>query len=183
MTHADLVEAGRKWLAARSPVVITEITSCSEEPDVLGFQVTLRHPDLQYGVFLLECKVSRSDFLSDSKKIFRVYPEEGLGDYRYYLTPQGLISVDELPNGWGLLECSGKRIRVIKQGSRFDKKNNRAETNILLSVLRRVEISGKHHSIRVYPYETKNRATLTINEEAKDERTETNNDEGNQQYI
>jgi hypothetical protein len=175
MTHADLVEAGRKWLAARSPVVITEITSGSEEPDVLGFHSTIKHSDYQFGVILLECKASRSDFLSDAKKIFRVYPEEGLGDYRYYLTPQGLISVDELPEGWGLLECSGKRIRIVKQGSRFDEKNNRAETNILLSVLRRVEIGGRHTSIRVYQYETKNRATLTINEEAKNERTETNN--------
>jgi hypothetical protein len=169
MRHADLVDAGRKWLAARAPVVITEITSVSEEPDVLGFGVTIPGPERQYGVVLLECKASRADFLSDAKKIFRVYPEEGLGDYRYYLTPQGLISVDELPEGWGLLECSGKRIRVIKQGRRFEKKNDRAETNILLSVLRRVEIGGRHTSIRVYQYETKNRATLTVNEEAENE--------------
>ena len=169
MTHAELVDAGRKWLAARSPIVITEITSVSEEPDVLGFQATIKGADYQYGTVLIECKASRSDFFSDANKIFRAYPEEGLGDYRYYLTPHGLISVDELPEGWGLLECSGKRIKVIHQGWRFPEKNSRAETNILLSVIRRVEIGGNHTSIRVYQYETKNRATLTVNKGAEND--------------
>lgn len=53
--------------------------------------------------FLIETKISRSDFLADAKKDFRINPENGVGMYRYYACPEGLISVEELPDKWGLI--------------------------------------------------------------------------------
>lgn len=52
--------------------------------------------------FMIETKISRSDFLADFKKAHR---QEGglIGNYRYYACPEGLISVDELPEKWGLI--------------------------------------------------------------------------------
>lgn len=53
--------------------------------------------------YLIETKVSRSDFLADAKKPFRKDPSQGIGDYRYYACPEGLIKPDELPEKWGLI--------------------------------------------------------------------------------
>lgn len=74
----------------------------SEQPDSIGFR--------SYVSCLIECKTSRSDFIADRKKLFRVNPSLGMGDWRFMLTPKGLIVPEELPEGWGLLETDGKRV-------------------------------------------------------------------------
>lgn len=52
--------------------------------------------------YLIETKISRSDFLADFKKEHRV--NGGLiGNYRYYACPVGLIKPEELPEKWGLI--------------------------------------------------------------------------------
>lgn len=53
--------------------------------------------------FMIETKISRSDFLADKKKSFRNNPNEGVGNYRYYACPDGLIKPEELPKKWGLI--------------------------------------------------------------------------------
>jgi hypothetical protein len=58
---------------------------------------------------VVECKVSRADFLADANKPFRLKPEEGLGCERLYMAPQGIIPLEELPANWGLLECNKER--------------------------------------------------------------------------
>ena len=64
--------------------------------------------------FLIETKVSRSDFKAGMKKSFRVNPKEGVGKYRYYACPTGLIKPDELPEKWGLIyvDCDKTRARA-----------------------------------------------------------------------
>ena len=39
---------------------------------------------------LVECKISRADFLADRDKPFRQKPEFGVGSERFYLVPEGL---------------------------------------------------------------------------------------------
>ncbi|WP_143209781.1 adenylosuccinate synthase [Salmonella enterica] len=53
------------------------------------------------GSVLGEVKVSRSDFLRDKHKPHRQHG--GLGDYRYYMCPEGIINISDLPDRWGLL--------------------------------------------------------------------------------
>lgn len=173
ITHTDLVEAGRKWMASRAPVVVTEVSACSEEPDVLGLgacfsvRVCGRYTP-QAGSVLIECKASRADFRRDADKPFRRCPELGIGRLRYYLTPPSLIDPDELPESWGLLETQGKRIRVVRAATAFGEWNHQDEMLIAVSVFRRLEIrEGEHCSIRAYVYETKNTATLTVAREDK----------------
>lgn len=91
---------------------------------------------------LVECKISRGDFLADREKPFRQKSHLGMGCERYYLTPAGLLSQKELPNGWGLLEYQRRQVAMIHPGA-----NNlrttagfRHEMNLLLASLRRVEI-------------------------------------------
>jgi hypothetical protein len=90
----------------------------------------------------VECKVTRSDFLADRNKPFRVKPKTGVGCERYYLVPQGLIAIDELPAGWGLLELDNRKLEVVKR-SRKDMRTEAGfgyEMNLLLASLRRVEV-------------------------------------------
>lgn len=58
--------------------------------------------------FVVEVKVSRNDFLSDKKKSFRQVTEKGMGNFRYYLCPDGLIELSELPKGWGLITVNSR---------------------------------------------------------------------------
>lgn len=104
ITHDELVKAGAKWLKKSngSRIVLTEmVTSNLEIPDIIGFKSGFS--------ILIECKTSRSDFLVDKKKSFRIYPEDGMGNYRLFLCPDNLIKPDELPEGWGLLYYSPDR--------------------------------------------------------------------------
>ena len=75
-----------------------------ECPDVIGWR--------DGHSILIECKVSRSDYLADRKKKFRAKPEMGMGDARLFLAPPGVIRPDELPQGWGLLVAEDGKVRV-----------------------------------------------------------------------
>lgn len=132
------------WLRRyRCGVVLSEQACISGEmPDALGWKKACHS-------VLVESKVSRGDFLADRDKPFRQKPELGVGCERYYLAPRGLIRVEELPSGWGLLEVSGREIERVKSSA----KNLRSpvgfqnEMNLLLASLRRVEVRIEPQSI------------------------------------
>lgn len=137
MTHAQLVRIAEKWLRSyRCGVVLSEQACASGEmPDAIGWKRACAS-------VLVECKVSRADFLADRAKAWRVKPELGVGCERFYLAPAGIIREDELLLGWGLLAVKGRRVEMV----RASKKNLRSakgfacEMNLLLASLRRVEI-------------------------------------------
>lgn len=162
-THNELIERSRAWLSGKGyPIVITEIAAVGEEPDALGFK--------NGWSTLIECKAHRGDFLADGKKPWRLRPEKALGDDRYYCAPKGLISPEEVPEGWGLLETSGGGLRVkVKPSVASKKSSHRNEIYVLMSVIRRIgQSSPKGVSIRCYTYETKNRASVTIDTATED---------------
>lgn len=157
-THSDLVEVAAAWLRKRCAIVVTEIATSGEEPDALGWQGP--HSTL------IECKVSRGDFLADRQKPFRRQAERGIGRSRYFLTPSGLIDATELPQGWGLLEYDGKRVCCAKKSEYFENVNDRHEITILLSLLRRIgRTAPTGTSIKFYTFETRNTATLGMEKE------------------
>ena len=107
-THDQLCDIAVSWLqrsfSAKGPgcnLAIKEIGAYSpgEIADAWGF----RYDRYVFGSVLVEVKVSRSDFLADANKPHRNGSELGVGTYRYYLCPEGVITLDELPHGWGLL--------------------------------------------------------------------------------
>ncbi len=106
--HDALVQLGARWLAKQGfPVVVTEIDALGsrEKPDVIGFRSTCS--------VVIEVKVSRSDFRADARKPERRIEGTGLGTYRFYLCPRGLIGTDELLSGWGLLHAEGTKLLEI----------------------------------------------------------------------
>ena len=144
MTHAKLVAMAVRWLRRyRCGVVLSEQALASGEmPDAIGWKKACHS-------VLIECKASRGDFLADRDKPFRQKPGIGVGCERYYLAPRGLIGVEELPTGWGLLEVCGRETERVKASA----KNLRCEAgfqnemNLLLASLRRVEIRIEPQSI------------------------------------
>ena len=165
LTHTELVEKARKWLARKCPVVITEMAGGTEEADAIGWK--------SWEPILIECKANRSDFRSDSKKHFRQVPAYGMGCRRYFMAPKGMIKINELPLGWGLLEVSKSRVYVTMESGKFEEYNRRSEVGLLLSALQRTgQICPQGVSVRVYKYETKNTATLTVGVEPKQDCTE-----------
>ena len=163
MNHKELCERAEKWVLSNGCSVATsEIVSGSgQQPDAIGFK------DWGGTSYLIECKVSRSDFFADMKKPHMQSPEKSVGDYRWYMTPKGLVQIDELPFGWGLLELSNNRVSVIKgsmtppkskwdnklktivetwrhpagQAHKFESKHVRNERCILFSLARRNQVA------------------------------------------
>jgi hypothetical protein len=139
MTHAQLVRLAERWLRGRyrCGIVLSEQSCASgETPDVIGWKGKCRS-------VLIECKISRADFLADREKPFRRDPAQGMGCERFYLLPRGLIAHSELPRNWGLLECRGREIEVVRRPSRQNQRSEAGlmwEMNLLLASLRRVEV-------------------------------------------
>jgi hypothetical protein len=144
MTHAKLVAMAVRWLRRyRCGVILSEQACVSGEmPDAIGWK---RHCHS----VLVECKISRADFLADRDKSFRQRPETGVGCERYYLVPRTMVRIEELPAGWGLLEVSGRdieRVKIAAKNLRSDA-GFQNEMNLLLASLRRVEIRIEPESI------------------------------------
>lgn len=76
-----------------------------------------------YGSFLVEAKMSISDFRADAKKEFRQNPESGVGKYRYYACPEGLLKPEDLPEKWGLIYVNEKGKCSMPCGCGFIQKN------------------------------------------------------------
>jgi len=98
---------------------------------------------------LVECKITRANFLADRGKPFRQKPEQGVGCERFYLTPPALVKPEELPAGWGLLEFRRGRVEVVQASAKNLRTaaGLRYEMNLLLASLRRVEVRIEPQSI------------------------------------
>jgi hypothetical protein len=144
MTHAKLVVLAVAWLRRyRCGVVLSEQACASGEmPDAIGWKKACHS-------VLVECKASRSDFLADQNKPFRLRPEIGVGCERYYLAPKGLIRSEELSAGWGLLEVCGREIEKVRPSAKSMRSDIgfQYEMNLLLASLRRVEVRIEPQSI------------------------------------
>jgi len=115
-------------------VVLYEFsTAADENPDVIGWAAGA-------GSVLIECKLSRSDFLRDAAKTARRNPRAGMGQRRYYLCPSNVIQVKDLPPKWGLLWAIKGQVIVKREARGHSARNLIAEIQFLSSMLRRAQI-------------------------------------------
>lgn len=140
MTHKELVEQAAKQLKRwHCRPICTEMMFASntcEIPDAVGW--------LSRASIMFECKASRTDFLRDKHKPFRICKISGVGDFRFYLTnPDVIKSTDEIPNGWGVYEVINGKIEY-KFGTRYTNActppfmgNKTEEVSMLYSWIRR----------------------------------------------
>lgn len=116
-SHDTLCALAVKWLKRSHSqkghgcnVAVSEARSGwnGEIPDAIGFRI---NPPNE-GSVVVECKVSRSDFLADKAKPHR--QEKGMGNWRYIMCPEGMIHEGDLLPGWGLLWINRRgHIQVI----------------------------------------------------------------------
>jgi len=144
MTHSQLVQKAVEWLRSyRCGVVLSEQACISGEmPDAIGWKRACHS-------VLVECKISRGDFLADRGKRFRQKPDTGVGCERFYLVPKEMVCAGELPVGWGLLEYHNRSVNVARASARNLRTavGFRYEMNLLLASLRRVEVRIEPQSI------------------------------------
>lgn len=143
MTHRECVEAAYSYTSRRHDIALPEFFCWNNElADVIGFKNKY--------TTLVECKISRADFFRDKKKGFRRMPEFGMGNYRFYCCPKGLIQPYEVPDDWGLLYIypSG-HVRQVKSARYFNdkEKNKVSENHILFYYARRAVVGGFHEAI------------------------------------
>jgi hypothetical protein len=156
MTHSELVQVSEKWLKnqMRCSVVLSELvcnSATNEIPDAIGFN--------SYGSFMVECKTSYIDYLSDKKKPFRTIPENGMGNFRFILCPENVIQVNQIYSGWGLIWVVGKKLypqnfkvtNIYREMglTRFTPRLD-CERSILVSAMRRLNQKIKEDEI---PYQ------------------------------
>ncbi len=112
LTHNFLVKRAIKWLYSYgcgfAVGEIRSFTVSGEIPDAIGFKSNKS--------ILIECKVSRADFLKDKNKYFRQNPEEGMGNLRLYLCPKDIIKIEDLPDSFILPENRSEAAAVIGDG-------------------------------------------------------------------
>lgn len=129
MTHRGLCELARRWLL-RTPASgdpLKQGGSCKksfceiqagwwgEQADAYGVN--------SYCSILIEVKMSVADFKADAKKPHRVHPEQGIGDFRYYMAPEGLLRPEDIPSKWGLIEVTPRRQCRVRIGYAIDERN------------------------------------------------------------
>jgi hypothetical protein len=125
---------GVRWLSRRCSIVFYEFATLAEEnPDVIGWATGS-------GSVMIECKLTRSDFLRDAAKTVRRNARAGMGQRRYYLCPAELIQIKDLPAKWGLLWAERGQIVVKREARGYPERNLAAEVQFLTSMLRRAQI-------------------------------------------
>lgn len=149
LTHRNLCIKAAKYLRSQGIVpfsrcqyVVCELERQGESPDAFGFSSATTQ--------LIEVKVSRADFLSDKHKDWRKFPHNGLGSYRSYMCPNGLIRPNDLPNNWGLLWVGedGKITEIIP--ALKQECNHIEELRLTMSILRREGIKPQVFSYKNY---------------------------------
>lgn len=143
MTHAELVQRAGRWLRnqQRCVVVVAEPAGqdLEEQPDAIGWRLR------GAGSIVIECKTAISDFHGDRQKFFRRHPLLGMGRERYFMTEPGLLDEHLRGNrlfleGWGLLECHKREVRVVTPCVPFDHAASAyAEQRLLIALVRRRE--------------------------------------------
>lgn len=127
LDHKQLCELAVAWLKRPNSrggpgcsVALSETANYinREIPDAIGWKLS----DGLTSV-LVEVKVSRADFLADAAKPHRQDPSSGMGAYRYFMAPEGLIKVAELPPKWGLVEVNARGHLKVRAGHVLDRRN------------------------------------------------------------
>lgn len=130
-------------------------TSYGEQADAIGFR--------NGASCLIEAKCSRADLLHDRKKCFRQDPSKGMGDWRFFISEPDIVSVSDLPEGWGLLHVVRGRVKKIHGWpgngmwvnvlAKPFQANKQAECDYLFSALRRLALTGHLNDICDIPPE------------------------------
>lgn len=140
--HYNLCLQAAKWLQSVQGckyVAIELITYGGENPDVWGTPGWNSH--------IIEVKTSRSDYLKDRKKECR-QPGKGMGNFRYYLLPEGAVKPEEVPEDWGILYHNGEKITQFQRQPKHRRNMVNEDISMLCSIMRREGIKKQIFNYR-----------------------------------
>lgn len=125
--HYELCKLGAKLIRSRKNPTLPYDRPClyaTVELVCMGAELTDVWGTTGDCTVIIEVKTSRADFLADKRKYARSKVAEELkhqiGNYRYYLCPEGVIKEDDLPDNWGLLVYDGKKVHRIKMATKVE---------------------------------------------------------------
>jgi hypothetical protein len=149
LKHDQLVEKAKRWLLRECcTLVITELATgipTGETPDAWGW-----HGSEGGYSMVVECKTSKADFRADTRNKYFRRGHYGMGHERFYLAPWGLIAVEQLPNGWGLLEVTPTGgVEVTKWSAPF-RWSAHHEIVFVVSAVRRFHFPDLGIGLRAY---------------------------------
>lgn len=84
----------------------------------------------------VEIKVSRSDWQAELRNPRKAAAIQQWCNYWWIAAPKGVVDGGELPETWGLLECSGRTMRCVKDAPRLDAKE--PDVSFVCAILRNV---------------------------------------------
>lgn len=125
--HYELCKLGARFIRRRNNPTLPYGVPCkfaTVELVCYGAELTDVWGTTGDRTVIIEVKTSRSDFLADKRKYARSKTAEELrhqiGNYRYYLCPEGVIKEDDLPDNWGLLVYDGKKIHMVRMATKVE---------------------------------------------------------------
>lgn len=174
-SHRELCDIGVRWLKRHSNGIgcqfaVSEIQTSygsGEQADVFGYRCVGERS----GSWLVEVKTSRSDFLADFKKPHRQDPTQGVGQFRVYMCPEGVIKEDELPEGWGLVYVNsrGHVKPVVLDGlKQFDERNQDGEAYLMARLISRFEDVEKFNNMLKEASAMSSRAWAQVDRQKKE---------------
>jgi len=110
MKHEELAVRAERWLrgARRCSVVLGRFvaTGVYEVPDAIGWRgkESIR----------VECRTTRRAVMLEARRLARRDGRDSVGGQRYFLVPPRTVEPADIPEGWGLLECHPKIIRIVR---------------------------------------------------------------------
>lgn len=94
-------------------------------------------PSKQFWIVAYEIKVSRGDFAAELKKPEKRAPAEAVANECFFVAPAGLLKIDEIPEGWGLVEKTKGGLRKVKHATQ--RKDRNLPIDFVASLARRVQ--------------------------------------------
>ena len=93
-------------------------------------------PSRGFTVDIIEVKVSRSDWLRELRDPAKAEAAHQLGDRFIVAAPAGIVQTGELPPGWGLIEVTPKRVRMVAQPAAVKRKRTEFPAGFVIAMLR-----------------------------------------------
>lgn len=82
-----------------------------------------------------EVKASRADFTKEMSDPTKREPTEGLADECYFVAPHGMLAIDEIPDGWGLVVMNAGGLKCVKKARQ--KRITELPVSFVMSLARR----------------------------------------------
>lgn len=152
LRHEELLKTAAKFIKnkalthfGKSTYVVCNYNDGMEPIDVFGFGGGCTQ--------IIKVITTRMELNLDLERAYRKCPKYGVGEFRSYLCPNGLLNKEDIPKNWGLLWCDNKGKIIEILNPQKQEENKAQEAKIIKSLLRRNGINPKIFDYKKYKTE------------------------------